>query len=69
MLTPHTLYRRTINIEAHNAALAGELIAVIFVMRSKISCSQCKEVFDVPVDGFPCHSFAKRRAISRAREV
>ena len=38
------------------------------LMRSKISCSQCEEVFDVPVDGFPCHSFAKRRAIHRTRE-
>ena len=37
-------------------------------MKSKISCSQCEEVFDVPVDGFPCHSFAKRKVISRARE-
>ena len=38
------------------------------VMKSRISCSQCKEVFDVPVDGFPCHSFAKRKVICRARE-
>ena len=38
------------------------------LMKSKISCSQCKEVFDVPVDGFPCHSFTKRKVISRARE-
>ena len=38
------------------------------LMISKISCSQCKEVFDVPVDGFPSHSFAKRRAIRRTRE-
>ena len=38
------------------------------LIKSKISCSQCKEVFDVPVDGFPCHSFAKRRSIIRTRE-
>ena len=39
------------------------------LMKSKIlSCSQCKEEFDVPVDGFPCYSFAKRKVISRARE-
>ena len=38
------------------------------LMKSKISCSQCKEEFDVPVDGFPCHSFAKRKVISRACE-
>ena len=35
---------------------------------SEISCSQCEEVFDVPVDGFPCHSFATRKVIRRARE-
>ena len=29
---------------------------------------QCEEVFDVPVDGFSSHSFAKRKVISRARE-
>ena len=38
------------------------------LMKSKISCSQCEEVFDVPVDHFPCHSFAKRRVTRRARE-
>ena len=38
------------------------------LIKSKISCSQCKEVFDVPVDGFPCHSFAKRKVIRRTRE-
>ena len=37
-------------------------------MKSKISCSQCEEVFDVPVDGLSNHSFAKRKVISRARE-
>ena len=35
---------------------------------SKISCLHCEEVFDVPVDGFPCHSFATRKVIRRARE-
>ena len=38
------------------------------LMKSKIFCSQCKEVFDVPVDGFPYHSLARRRAIRRTRE-
>ena len=38
------------------------------LMKSKISCSQCEEVFDVPVDGLSNHSFAKRKVISRARE-
>ena len=38
------------------------------LIKSKISCSQCEEVFDVPVDGFPCHSLARRRAIRRMRE-
>ena len=38
------------------------------LMKSKISCSQCEEVFDVPVDGFRCHSLARRRAIRRTRE-
>ena len=38
------------------------------VMKSKISCSQCKEVFDVPIDGFSCHFFATRRSISEARK-
>ena len=38
------------------------------LVKSRISCSQCKEIFDVPVDGFPCHSFAERKVICRARE-
>ena len=38
------------------------------LIKNKVSCSQCKEVFDFPVDGFPCHSFAKRRAFSKVRE-
>ena len=38
------------------------------LMKSKISCSQCEEVFDVHVDGLSNHSFAKRKVISRARE-
>ena len=33
----------------------------------RVSCSQCKEVFDVPVDGFPCHSFAGRNAARKER--
>ena len=38
------------------------------LMKSKISCSQCEEVFDVPVDGFPYHSLARRRAIRRTHD-
>ena len=38
------------------------------LIKNKVSCSQCEEVFDFPVDGFPCHSFAKRRALSKVRE-
>ena len=38
------------------------------LIKNKVSCSECEEVFDFPVDGFPCHSFAKRRAFSKVRE-
>ena len=38
------------------------------LIEDRVSCSQCKEVFAFPVDGFPCHSFAKRRAFSKVRE-
>ena len=38
------------------------------LIEDRVSCSQCKEVFAFPVDGFPCHSFAKRKAFSKVRE-
>ena len=38
------------------------------LMKSKISCLQCEEEFNIPVDGFSSHSFAKRKVISRARK-
>ena len=37
------------------------------MLTHKVSCSQCQEVFDVPVDGFPCHSFAGRNAVRKER--
>ena len=52
----------------HSVSVCEKIECRKKLMRTKVSCSECKEVFDVPVDGFPCHLFAERRAISQARE-
>ena len=52
----------------HSASVCEKKECREKLTESKISCSQCEEVFDVPVDGFPCHSFATRKVIRRARE-
>ena len=52
----------------HSVSVCGKKECRQKLMKRKISCSQCKEEFDVPVDGFPCHSLARRKVTSRARE-
>ena len=52
----------------HSVSVCEKIECRKKLMRTKVSCSECKEVFEVPFDGFPCHLLAKRRGISKARE-